>query len=220
MLKQDFEQLRKRMVENQLQTNGIRDIDLLISMGKVKREYFVDENMQTLAYSDMDIKLFNTDRYLMAPVSFAKLVQLAQIKAEDVALIIGCSIGYSVAVLANLASAVVGVEENAELVKKASEILIDLDVGNGAVLHGDPLKGLASEAPYDVIIIEGAINKVPEELFKQLRDGGRLVAALENNGSQIATLYKKTGKEIGEHEMFNIKLPPLKLNEKEDEFVF
>ncbi len=220
VLKIEYDQTRKNMVDNQLLTNSVIDHDLLASMGNVPREYFAPKNYQSVAYSDMDIELDQKGRYLMAPVSIGRLVQTSQINPSDVVLVVGSGIGYSLAIIANLASAVVGVEQNGELVEQATQILVDLDVGNGAVIQGDASKGLPSEAPYDVIIIEGSIDNVPPSLFKQLRDGGRLIAAINQGAIDIVTIYKKTGEDIGSTQMFDIKLPALYLTEKVAEFIF
>ncbi len=219
-MKIEYDQTRKNMVDNQLLTNGVIDHDLLASMGNVPREYFAPKNYQSVAYSDMDIKLDQAGRYLMAPVSIGRLIQTSQIDTSDVVLVVGSGIGYSLAIIANLASAVVGVEHNSELVDQATQILVDLDVGNGVVVHGDVSKGLPSEAPYDVIIIEGSVDSVPTSLFKQLRDGGRLIAAINQGAIDIVTIYKKTGDDIGSTQMFDIKLPALYLTEKASEFNF
>ncbi|MCF6344224.1 MAG: protein-L-isoaspartate O-methyltransferase [Devosiaceae bacterium] len=219
-MKIEYDQTRKNMVDNQLLTNGVIDHDLLASMGNVPREYFAPKNYQGVAYSDMDIKLDQQGRYLMAPVSIGRLVQTSQIDTSDVVLVVGSGIGYSLAIIANLASAVVGVEQNGELVEQASQILVDLDVGNGVVIQGDISKGLPSEAPYDVIIIEGSVDNVPASLFKQLRDGGRLIAAINQGAIDIVTIYKKTGEDIGSTQMFDIKLPALYLTEKASKFNF
>ncbi len=219
MVELNFAQLRQNMVDNQLQTAGVIDHELLRSMGEVPRELFVPEQYQSIAYLDKDIKLTD-ERYLMAPVSLGRLIQYAQVKPSDIVLIVGCNIGYSVAIVANLANMVVGVEQDRDLAKQASKILEELDVGNGAVLSGNPAKGLPSEAPFDVIIIEGSIDEVPQALFKQLREGGRLIAPIDNGATDIVCLYKKSDGDIGASKIYDAKLPKLKLRQKQPEFVF
>ncbi len=217
-MKQQFSELRKMMVNTQLLTDGVTDYSILQSMGSVPREYFVPKSHQALAYSDMDHEISSTGRYLISPVAFGRLLQLAKIKPTDIVLVVGSNIGYSVAVIANLASAVVGVEQDEKLIAKANMILTELDVGNGVVLQGDPKQGVALEAPFDVIIIEGAIDNVPSALFEQLRDGGRLIAVINHGATGDACIYIKSGENIAVRKMFNLKIPALPSFQKQAEF--
>ena len=214
----EFSKARKMMVDTQLLTNGVINHDILASMGSVPRESFLAKERQPLAYSDMDHQLSSKGQFLLAPVSFGRLLQLAEIKPTDVVLVVGCSIAYSLAVIANLASTVVGVEQDEDIISKANRILTDLDVSNAAIIEGDPTKGIAFEAPYDVIIIEGMVDIVPKELLDQLRDGSRLVAVINEGATGVACVYVKSGDNIAVRKMFNLNIPMLSSFQKKPEF--
>ena len=215
----DFEHARKTMVDTQLRPANITDPDLLSVMGSIPRERFVPEDRQSLAYADISHTLSPKGRALPPAAAFAKLVQLAEITNDDVVLDIGSGTGYSTAVLAGLASAVVGVEDDAALVEKANTILADLDIGNAAVLEGELAEGVPSEAPFDAIVIEGAVDYVPETLLGQLRDGGRLVAIVTEGSASTARVFVKSDDGISVRSDFNATLPRLASMQRQPEFV-
>ena len=216
----EFDKARKIMVDNQLRTSGVTDLNILGAMGRIAREKFLPESRHAIAYSDADHELWDSGRCLGAPAIFAKLVQAAKIDAGDVVLDVGCGSGYSVAVLAQLASAVVGIESDDKLVEKANAVLADLDIGNAAILSGDLSEGVPSEAPFDVIIIEGSVDSIPPALFRQLRDGGRLIAVVNTGTTSAATINVKTNEDIAVLSTFNAKLPPLSAMARKPDFVF
>ena len=161
----DFAEARQHMVDSQLRTREVTDKPLLAAMLAVPRERFVPAARAGLAYADMSHKLSESgDRVLPAPEAFARLVQFGGITRDDIVLDIGCGTGYSSAVIARVAAAVVALESHEDLAAKADSILTELEVGNAAVLSGDLAAGVPSEAPFDVIVIEGAVDFVPEAL--------------------------------------------------------
>lgn len=217
----DFEHAREAMVDNQLRTTGVTDRRLLSVMGRVPRERFVPDARRVLAYIDECHKVASVpDRFLASPAQFAKLVQLAEIGHEDVVLDIGCATGYTTAVLAGLANAVVGLDDRADLVAQANENLAALDIGNAAVVEGPLEEGVTSEAPFDVIIIEGEIDEVPKGLFAQLRDGGRLVAVISEGLTASAHIYVRSGEDIAGRTEFNATVPRLPAMQRQPAFEF
>jgi protein-L-isoaspartate(D-aspartate) O-methyltransferase len=218
----DFERARTHMVDNQLRTNDVTDHGILDAMGKVPRERFVPASKRCIAYSDSDIPLSlgDTQRYLMKPHVFAKLVQLAAVRKDDVVLCVGCATGYGVAVLAELAGSVVGLEETAEATAAASDLLVDLGIENAAVVDGDLVTGAASEGPYDVIVIDGAIEELPDALTAQMKDGGRLVAVEGEGGAGAARLYIRSGETVSGRFAFNASAHVLPGYRAAKEFVF
>ncbi|MBL6432261.1 MAG: protein-L-isoaspartate O-methyltransferase [Alphaproteobacteria bacterium] len=218
----DFERARTHMVDNQLRTNDVTDHGILDAMGKVPRERFVPASKRCIAYSDSDIPLSlgETQRYLMKPHVFAKLVQLAGVRKDDVVLCVGCATGYSVAVLAELAGSVVGLEETAEATAAASDLLVDLGIENAAVVDGDLVTGAASEGPYDVIVIDGAIEALPDALTAQMKDGGRLVTIEGEGGAGAARLYVRSGEIVSGRFAFNASAHVLPSYRIAKEFVF
>jgi protein-L-isoaspartate(D-aspartate) O-methyltransferase len=175
----DFQDLRTKMVDNQIRTTDVTDLRVIDAFLTVPREVFVPANRQVLAYIDEDQLLEGegtAPRYLMEPSPFAKLIQLAKVNKNDVVLDIGCGTGYSSAILSELAGSVIGLESDSSLSAIAAARLQELSHDNVVIVSGDLKAGYPSEAPYDVIFIEGAVDFVPEVLFNQLKEGGRLIA--------------------------------------------
>mgnify|MGYP002651417480 FL=1 len=201
----DFNQSRRKMVDNQLRTNDVTDHQILDAMEVVPRERFVPASKRAVAYIDEDLPIGSSGsgRYLMKPHIFGKLIQLAQISADDIVLVIGAGSGYSTAVAAKLAASVVALEENEELARDAADLLVDLGTENAVVVEGPLVDGYAAEGPYDVILIDGAVETLPENLLKQLKSDGRLVAIEGQGGAGVAKLYQKSGDAVSGRFAFN-----------------
>ena len=218
----DYEQVRTHMVDNQLRTNDVTDLRVLDAMESVPRERFVPTSKRCIAYSDQDIVVASgeTNRYLMKPHVFGKLVQLAAVQPGEVVLCVGCGTGYSVAVFAQLAGSVVGIESDPQIAAAASELLVELGIENAAVIEGDLAKGGASEGPYDVIFVDGAVEVLPASLTAQLKDGGRLVVVRGLGGSGQAELHVRSGDAVSGRFAFNASTHLLPGFERPKEFVF
>ena len=220
----DYELARRNMVESQVRTNNVTNRDLISAMLEIPRERFVAPTMRELAYIDEDVPFAETGagrrRWLMEPMPFARLIQLASIRQGDLVLDVGCGTGYSTAVLARLGESVVGIECEADLATRADQLLVDLGVGNAAVITGELSEGCRGQAPFDVIVLEGAVEVVPEALLRQLREGGRLVAPVLHGPIGKATLFKMSGGEISSRVDFDINVRPLPGFKKAVEFVF
>lgn len=218
----DFAQSRRRMVDNQLRTNDVTDHRILDAMDSVPRERFVPGSRKAIAYIDEDLPVGadGSGRFLMKPHIFAKLIQLAEIQPEEVALVIGAGSGYSTAILSKLAASVVAVEENSDLASAATELLLDLGIENASVLEGALRDGCVSEGPYDVIVVDGAVDELPESLPKQLKDGGRLVVIEGRGGAGVARIYQSSDGIVSGRFGFNASVELLAGFEKSAEFVF
>ncbi|MEO0413188.1 MAG: protein-L-isoaspartate O-methyltransferase [Pseudomonadota bacterium] len=192
----EFAQAREAMINGQLRPNKVGDGELIAAMKAMPREQFVPRAKRDVAYVDEDLEIV-PGRWLMEPIVFARLVQAAQIKHSDAVLDIGCLTGYSTCVLAQLASAVVGIENDASLVEKANDNAAAMQLGNAAVLEGGLLDGYAKEAPFDVIFIGGAVERIPHALIDQLAEGGRLITVQIKNGVGRAVLGQKTAGVFG-----------------------
>ena len=219
----EFAIAREQMVDNQLRPNGITDHRILTAMMDVRREAFVPHQSRKLAYLDDDIRLGGyggRDRYLMEPMHFARLAQLAELDSESLVLVVGCTTGYSCAVLAQLANAVVGIEDTAELANQASETLLELGIDTAAIFESALADGFADQAPYDAILVEGAVQHVPEALFDQLVDGGRLVTIVQDGPIGRAMLYRKSGHHISAWPAFDATGRLLHGFSREPGFVF
>jgi protein-L-isoaspartate(D-aspartate) O-methyltransferase len=221
----DFHEQRLKMVDSQLRTTDVTSIPVQDAMLKVPREAFVPARRRELAYIDEDILVSGNEtsgnaRYLMAPSPFGKLLQLTEIRKGDFVLDIGCATGYSAAVLSEIAGSVVALESDPALVEIATATLSSLGCDTVAVVHGPLEEGYASEAPYDVILLNGSVDRIPQALFDQLRDGGRL-AAVEGQGlSGVARLYVKEDGIVAPRRGFNAAVNPLPGFREEPAFEF
>lgn len=215
----DYKAARTKMVDNQIRTTDVTSHAVLDAFLTVAREEFVPEAAKPLAYIDNDIELA-PGRYLMEPSPLAKLIQLAEVGEDDVVLEVGCGTGYASAILSRLGASVVALESDAALAATASETLARLGCDNVAVVTGALEQGYAAEAPYDVIFVHGAVELVPDALFAQLRDGGRLVVVEGYGNASQARLYIKEGGKTSERIVFNTSVKPLPGFRKAREFVF
>lgn len=161
--------------KTQLLTNEISNPRVLAAIGSVSREHYVPENLSGVAYVDEELPLI-PGRYMLEPLIFARLLQAADIQPHETVLDIGCGLGYGAAVLSKLARHVTAVETNPELVDGARKALMKEKRGSVEVIAAELAQGSAMNQPYNVILIEGAVQSVPERLLAQLDEGGRLVA--------------------------------------------
>jgi protein-L-isoaspartate(D-aspartate) O-methyltransferase len=221
----DSMQQRINMVESQVRPSDVTDRRIIRAMLEVPREAFVPAALQALAYMDEAVLATEADvgrpgRCLLAPRTFAKLVQLAEIGPDAVVLDVGCATGYSTAVLARLANAVVAVEVDAALVARATQTLRGLGIGNALAIEGALEKGAPSHAPFDAILLEGAVPRIPQELLEQLRDGGRLVAVIADGTFGRAQVWQRTGKLFDPRPAFDAGAQPLPGFARQAGFVF
>lgn len=217
----DWTQVRKAMVDGQIRTNDVTNHHLLEALLLVPREQFVPQDIQPVAYLDRSLSVGGTPpRFLLEPMNFAKLVQVADITAADRVLDIGCATGYSTAVLARLAAEVVAVEVDAALAATATANLAALGVGNAKVVSGALTAGAAADGPYNVILLEGAVDEVPAALTAQLADGGRLICVLGRGRSAQAMIYTRSGDDVSGRAVFTAAVPMLPGFEVERGFVF
>ncbi len=220
----DFANLRKNMADNQIRTNDVTSIDILDRFEELPREIFVPVEKKAFAYTDGDLSVWKNgagdERFLMEAYPFARLVQAAQIKSTDLVLDVGCGTGYSTALLAGFCESVVAIESASDLVETATNNLNDLKIDNAVVLQSDLQDGYAKEGPYDLIVINGAVDEVPETLFDQLRSDGRLLTFVGHGQSGNLTLFKKTSTGTTSVPIMNACVPALVSFERTESFVF
>ena len=221
----DFETARANMVDSQLRTTDVTSHSVLKAFLSVPREAFVPAGVREIAYVDEDLQICpardgRPARYIMKASPLAKLLQLAAVSKEDVVLEIGGGCGYAAAILSQLAGSVVSLESDEALAAQATETLASLGYDNVAVVTGDLAKGYASEAPYDLIFLNGSVEEVPAALTDQLRDGGRLVVVVGYGNAAKATVYRRDGNSTSAATFFNASVKPLPGFAKAAEFVF
>ncbi len=192
---------RETMIELQIRPNAVTSVALLKAMADTPREIFVPPSQRNLAYMDEALKVESARdghpaRYLLAPMVFAKLAQLAGVKPDDRVLDVGAATGYSTAILAKLAKEVVAVDDDAGLTAIAKDAFADQGLTNAKFATGPLDEGAPGEAPFDLIFLNGRIEREPLKLFEQLAPGGRLVAVMGTNSAPKARLFTKIGNTI------------------------
>ncbi len=214
----DFAAARRHMVDGQVRTADVTDPRILGAMQTIPRERFLPATAAGIAYLDLDAPAGEGNRRLLKPMVLAKLIHAAEIADTDRVLDVGCTTGYGAAVLSNLAAEVVALEEDAKLAAAAKAHLADR--AHVSVVTGPLTAGWPGAAPYDVIVMEGASEIVPESLFGQLKDGGRLVCVVGAGPGAKATIFRRTGDETGARHIFDASAAVLPGFVKPLEFAF
>lgn len=215
----DFSAARDAMVESQIRTSDVTDLDILGAFRRTRRDTFVPTSKMALAYADSHVET-DEGRVMLAPRDLSKMIQAADINPDDVILDVACGRGYSTAILAQLADTVVGLETDEAAVARATELLVDADISNAAVVQGDLKSGAAEHGPFNVIFVGAALPKLHENWVSQLANGGRLVCIIQNGPVGRVTVFTKSGNAVGEMVAFDASAPYLPGFEPEAEFVF
>ena len=216
----DYAAARQNMVDSQLRTNKVTDAAILAAFESLPRERFLPENRRGVAYIDEDIAVAE-GRYMMEPMVLARLLQAAEIEPGDMALEIGAGAGYAAAVLARLVATVVALESDAALSAATSTVLQELGVDNVVLVAGVLNEGYAKQAPYNVILINGAVAEVPAGVAAQLADGGRLVAVIKEGAALgRGILMQRRGDNLSTRVLFDAATPYLPGFAPEPSFVF
>jgi protein-L-isoaspartate(D-aspartate) O-methyltransferase len=214
----DFAQARRMMVDCQVRTDDVTDLKIIDAMCDIPRERFVAADCANLAYLDRDLPVdAKSGRYLLHPRLLAKLVQAAEVGPDDKVLDVGCATGYSSALLARLAKSVVALEEDADLAARARQALT---APNIKVVSGPLVAGWPSGAPYDVILLNGAVDEPPTRLFGQLAEGGRLVCVVRDGPAGKAMSYRAVQGDVSGRSVFDANVRLLPGFAKEPSFVF
>lgn len=205
---------RFNMVNCQLRPNGVGEVRLIQAFETVPMEAFVPPAIQALVYMDADLPLTQGSilkRWLLAPLTLGKLLQLAGIRPMDKVLVVGCGNGYSLALAARLATHVVGVESHEGLANSARAYGKGQEIPNIQVVIGALSVGYPKEAPYDVILIEGAVDKIPPILTQQLSpQNGRLVTIIkEETRFGKGVLITRTDDTLNQVDKFEASCPYL-----------
>ncbi|MDG1707982.1 MAG: protein-L-isoaspartate O-methyltransferase [Emcibacteraceae bacterium] len=211
--------MRRHMIDGHLLPNNVTDQNVIDAIEHVNREVFVPEGSKGVAYIDKSIKV-SDDRYMMEPLTLAKMLNAANIKSDELALDIAPNTGYSSAVLSKLVDAVVAIEEDKTLSDIATENLASENCDNVAVINSTHVDGLEKQGPYDLIFINGMIDEVPQAFLNQLNAGGRILCVLNQDGFGRAAVVTYNDKIMGVRIVFDTSAPRLNGFEKITEFVF
>lgn len=218
-MQMSFAAARQHMIESQIRTNKVLDERLIEAMSELPRELFVPENLHARAYIDDDLPL-GGGRFLTEPMVIARLLQAADVRATDNTLVVAAGAGYAAALLAKLASSVVAVEAETALGDRGIAALAHLGIANVVWQSGNPAEGAAKQAPYDVILIDGGVETVPQALLDQLAEGGRLVTVLRDTRLGRAVLMQKERGTLGQRVLFDASVPLLGAFAKPQAFAF
>jgi protein-L-isoaspartate(D-aspartate) O-methyltransferase len=210
----DFATLRHTMVDRQVRTFDVTDAVLIDRMNHVPRERFVPAHVASLAYSDVRLTLpgDTTRRTLLTPMILARLIQALKLSPTDRVLDVGGATGYSAAILAGLCASVTALESDVAFSRQASTIFSKGGIGNVAIVTGALAQGWPEAAPFDAILVNGAVGTGLGPLLAQLRDPGRLVcieAQSSSPGAGLAVLYERLGGETGRRPLFSCDAPRL-----------
>lgn len=204
----DFVRLRTAMVDTQVRPNDVTRYPVIEALLAIPREDFVPDALRAAAYAGNDLPLAE-GRVLLEPRTQAKMLDALAIGPDDFVLDLGCGLGYSAAVIARMAEAVVAVEEVEGMAAQAQERLSQAGVDNVAVEAGPLAKGAARHAPYDVIIVEGAVEQIPDALADQLKEDGRIAAIFAEGAVGVVRIGRKTDGRIYWRDAFNAGAPLL-----------
>jgi protein-L-isoaspartate(D-aspartate) O-methyltransferase len=202
---------RFNMVDSQVRTADVTDLRLIEAMRATPREAFLPASQKALAYLDRDIALDGEDNvYLIKPVVLARLLQAAEIGLTDRVLVTGGAAGYAAAIAGHLAAEVVAVCAT-DKIATASRTALSSACGlsNVTVTAGEAGKGNAAAGPYDVIVLDGATEVVPQTLYEQLKPGGRLVGVFAHSVPSRATIVTRSAADFGARILFDATAPIL-----------
>jgi protein-L-isoaspartate(D-aspartate) O-methyltransferase len=216
----DLTEARNNMVDSQVRPNKVADPRILAAMRRLPRERFVPPSLASLAYADTDVPL-GRGRVLLEPMVIARLVQLTAVAEGERALVIAAGPGYGSALLASCGARVTALEDDPALLAQARLLLGELAPGVSLV-SGPLAAGWPAGAPYDVILIEGAVTDITPAVSEQLREGGgRLVAICTDGGTGgQAVLAEATMGGLRKQPMFDCASPPIPMLASAPAFVF
>lgn len=218
-----FSTARQNMVDGQVRPSDVTDIRIIEAMLAVPREAFVPAHQRGLAYLDLDLDVSDgaaVKRFLIKPAVMAKMLQAAEIGEADNVLVVGCASGYAAAVVAKLAGKVTATETDPSLAAKAKDILAEVGLGQVTVRAAAAADGDPADAPYDVIVLNGATEIEPDRLYRQLREGGRLVGVFAMIKPPRATIVTHSRDDFGSRPLFDAVAPVLPGLERLPAFVF
>lgn len=214
----DYQRRRTMMVDTQVRPSDVTKFPIIEALLAIPREDYLPDALREAAYVGENIEL-DDGRVLLEPRTLAKMLEAADIQPDEVVLDLGCVLGYSTAVLARLADFVVAIEDNAAWADEAQQNLSANGIDNAAVFEGPLSDGAAKNGPYDVIILQGAVEQIPEALYEQIKDGGRIVAVFSEGALGVARVGYKLNGHINWRMSFNASAPVLPGFEKQHAFV-
>ncbi|MGC9370311.1 MAG: protein-L-isoaspartate O-methyltransferase family protein [Paracoccaceae bacterium] len=204
----DYVARRRTMVDTQVRPSDVTKFPIIEAMLSVPREVYVPAPKREAAYAGNNLDL-GGGRVMLEPRTLAKMLDALAIQPDELVLDLGCGLGYSTAVIARLAEAVIGVEEDAEMAAEAQATLSQEGVDNAAVIEGPLAEGAAKHGPYDVIVLQGAVEHMPQAVLDQVKEGGRIAALFMEGALGACRVGYKIDGEINWRFAFNAGAPVL-----------
>jgi protein-L-isoaspartate(D-aspartate) O-methyltransferase len=204
----DFAARRTVMVDTQVRPSDVTKFPIIEAMLSVPREVYVAPRQTEAAYIGENL-VIAPGRVILEPRSFAKLLEAVDIQPDETVLDVGCGFGYSTAVIARMAEAVVALEQESAMAEDAQGRLSAQGVDNAAVISGPLAEGAAKHGPFDVILIQGAVQTVPEGLLAQLKQGGRIGAVFMEGSLGVARVGHMGAQGVTWRYAFNASAPVL-----------
>ena len=209
---------RRMMVDNQIRPSDVTKFPIIEAFLSVKREYFVPTENRDTAYVGEHIQIGN-NRVILDPRTLAKMLDAVDVTDSELVLDVGAGYGYSAAIIAYLAEAVVALESEDRPANEMQNALIENGIDNVIVEQGSLLDGAASHAPYDVIFVQGGVEFIPEQIISQLKEGGRMVALFMEGALGTVKIGYKVKGGLNWRFAFNAGAPVLSDFEKEKTFI-
>ncbi|MFT7108233.1 MAG: protein-L-isoaspartate(D-aspartate) O-methyltransferase [Yoonia sp.] len=205
------------MVDTQVRPSDVTKFPIIDAMLAIPREAYVPDNKREAAYIGDNLTL-DKGRVMLEPRTLAKMLEVLDVQPSHVALDVACGFGYSTAILSKLCDFVVAVEDDEARAAEAQSILSQNGIDNAAVMKHTLTEGAAKSGPYDVIIVQGGVEKMAPALTDQLREGGRIACIfLEGNLGVVRVGHKIDGA-VNWRFAFNASAPVLKGFENRAEF--
>ena len=213
----DYTQRRTTMVDTQVRPSDVTKFTIIDAMLSVPREIFVPDDRREAAYAGEHIAL-GQGRVVLDPRTLAKMLDAVDIQNTEMVLDVGAGLGYSSAVAARMAEAVIALEEDPDLASEAERALSEASADNAAVVTGPLIEGAAKHGPYDVILVQGAVQHMPTALTDQLKDGGRIAAIFAEGALGVVRIGYRIDDTISWRFAFNAGAPVLPGFEKSRAF--
>ncbi len=208
LLVTDFASRRTTMVDTQVRPSDVTKFPIIDAMLSIPREAYVPDRLSEAAYVGETLDL-GDGRHMLEPRTFAKMLDALAIEPDHMVLDIACGLGYSTAVLAQMAEFVAGVEDDAARANEAQSILSEQAIDNAVVIEAPLAEGAAKSGPYDVILIQGSVEDVPESLLGQLKEGGRIAAIFAEQTLGAVRIGHKIDGDVSWRFSFNAGAPLL-----------
>lgn len=215
----DYAARRTVMVDTQVRPSDVTKFPIIDAMLDVPREAFVPRALREAAYMGENIDL-GGGRVILEPRTLAKVLDSLDIQSNELVLDVGSALGYSAAVIARMAEAVVAVEEDAEIAEEAQGLLSENGADNVIMHHGPLAQGAPEHGPYDVVVVQGAVEKLPQSLIDQIKEGGRIACLFMEGALGAVRIGYKIDGAMSWRYAFNAGAPVLPGFERDAAFEF